>query len=1524
MVNADAAGQLSDHPTGSVLVLGAGIGGMQASLDLAEAGFKVYLLDKSPAIGGTMAQLDKTFPTNDCAMCILSPKLVECGRHLNIKVMTYAELEDVEGEAGNFTAHVRQRARYVNVDECTGCGDCAEVCPIVRPDAFNVDLSERRAAYKLYPQAIPNAFVIEKAGRAPCRDACPIHQRAQGYVALIREGRFADAYRTIREDNPFPSICGRVCNHKCEDECSRGKVDEPVSIMRLKRFVADWALDHPEEIAEVMTKTAVEADAEAQVAFSGQRVAIVGGGPAGLTCAQDLVKLGHAVTVFEALPVAGGMMRVGIPAYRMPYDLVQQEIDQIVDLGVELKLKHRVDDAAALLAGDANGGEPYDAVFVAVGAHEGVLIPIPGVDLPEVTVATDFLRQVALEDQPTENVEGKRVLVLGGGNVAVDAAMTAVRLGAEWVGMTCLESRETMPAHEWEIQDAVEEGIELFPSRTFKEVEATDGHVRGLRCVEIDFRGFVDGRPDFDEIPGTETIIEADVVIFAIGQRPDVACLPDEAKIRGRWAAADDVTLATGVPGLFAGGDVMTGTRFVVDAIAAGHRAARSIDAYLRGEDLPEPEPELEVAELTEEEARSKVARGEAAAEARHEVAKLPVEERLQPAGDGRRFREVYPTFTVEEAQAEAARCLTCGICSECLQCVYACQKLCIDHDMQDEVIDLNIGAVVLVPGLETVPGDIRPEFGYGRVDNVVTSIEFERMLSASGPWGGVVQRPSDGRHPHRIAFIQCVGSRDLACDQGYCSAVCCMYATKEALIAQEHDPNVEASIFYMDVRSFGKGFERYINRAKDEYGVRFVRSMVSTVTEVPGTGDVRVRYATDDGKNVEEVFDMLVLSVGLCPPAGTRELAERLGVQLNAYGFAEPAAYRPGQTTRPGIFVAGAFSEPKDIPETVIEASCVAAQASALLASARHTMTVEPEWPEERDVSDEWPRVGVFVCHCGINIGSVVDVPEVVEYVAGLRDVAYVERNLYTCSQDTQERIREQIIEHDLNRVVVASCTPRTHEPLFQETLRAAGLNPHLFQMTNIREQDSWVHRNDPQRATDKAKDLVRMAVAKARRLHAIDRSTFEVSHEALVIGGGLGGMTAALSIAEQGFRVTLIEREAELGGNLQHIYTPLPDGADPQVLLQQTIESVRDNPRISVRTEAEVTDIGGYLGQYSTMLRLADGSQEEIHHGVIVVATGAQEITPREYRYSEDERVVTQRELEQMLTQPTDLPIHQSSNIPISQSTDKPTSVVMIQCVGSRDDEHPYCSRICCTEAIKNALTIKERSPETDVYVLYRDIRTFGFKERYYREARRSGVVFLQYDADEKPEVRSGEDGLAVDVVVQPEGERFTLDAGLVVLSAGIEPNADNEPLAQLLKVPLNEDRFFLEAHVKLRPLEFAADGVYLCGLAHSPRFLDETIAQAQGAAVQAVRLLARDELEATSIVATVDPELCAACGSCVEVCPYGARILEPGMHYAEVIDVLCQGCGACIVSCPNKACYQKGFEPIQMYEMLDEVMA
>ncbi len=1485
----------NDEVIGAVLVVGAGIGGMQAALDLANSGFKVYLLERSPAIGGIMAMLDKTFPTNDCAMCIMSPKLVECGRHLNIEILTLAELEDLQGVPGRFTARIRQHPRFIDVQKCTGCGDCAEACPIRIPDPFNVGLSERKAAYKLYPQAIPNAFAIEKRGTAPCRNACPIHQRAEGYIALVAEGRYEEAYRTILEDNPFPAICGRICNHRCEDECTRGRLDEPVSIMRLKRFVADWVWEHrglPQaggrQVEEVLG-----------------RVAVVGAGPAGLTCALDLVRLGYAVTVFEALPAPGGMMSVGIPEYRLPRSLIRREIEAILAEGVDLRLNTRVDDLEVLFK------EGYQAVFLALGAHRGRKLRIPGADLPEVLLNTDFLRDTALGNPP--DLAGKRVLVLGGGNVAMDCARTALRLGAAGVQAACLESAEQMPAHPWEVEEAQEEGVEILNARTFLEITQERGHVTGLRCARVVFRGFFpDGRPDMDIIPNSEHHLPADAVIFAIGQAPETACL-EQAGLACRpngTLIVDPQTLATSRPGVFAGGDVVTGTTFVVDAIAAGHRAARSIDRYLRGE-AGLKEPVLQpVVEISPEELAARMFSGEIVKSARFRPARRP------PAERKRSFVEVEQTFSEEEARQEAARCLQCGICSECLACARACKAGAVNHEMDEGVLEIPCGAVILTPGVGLFDARLKEEFGYGRYKNVLTSIEFERMLSASGPFAGHIQRPSDGREPRRIAWIQCIGSRESSGAQNYCSSVCCMYATKEAIIAKEHAPEVEPTIFFLDIRAFGKGFEGYYEAARREHGIRYVRSFISSIKEDPATGSLRLVYATPEGQTREEEFDLVVLSIGLVSPPPLQEMARRLGVPLNRYGFAETSEFAPVETGRPGVFVAGAFHGPKDIPETVVEASAAAAAAARLLASARGTLTRRKVYPPEVDVRLAEPRVGVFVCHCGINIGSVVNVPEVVEYARTLPDVAYAEHNLYTCSQDTQKKITDTVRERGLNRVVVASCTPRTHEPLFQDTIREAGLNPYLFEMANIREQDSWVHKVTPEVATEKAKDLVAMAVAKALRLRPIHRPSIEIEHSALVIGGGPAGMQAALTLAAQGFPVTLVEREKELGGNLRQLRYTLR-GNDPQEFLKRLIEQVQAHPLVRLYTETELLEVGGYVGRFRSRLHhRAEGRVEEITHGAIVVATGAEEYrpSPGEYLYGEHPAVLTQRELEPILADG-------GKGWP-AMPADRPPSFVMIQCVGSRDEQHPYCSRICCGAAIKNALKIKERDARAQVTILFRDIRAYGFQEQYYEEARRRGVVFLEYVPERRPRVVPADGRLEVEVE-SPGLGRLVLLADRVVLSTGIVPHSDNEVLAQILKVPLTQDRFFLEAHAKLRPLDFAADGIFLCGLAHSPKSLEEVIAQAQGAAIRAATLLSQERLEAQAIVAQVNPRLCKGCGLCVAVCPYEARVLNEETHVAEVIEVLCQGCGACAVACPSGATQHLGFEKIQIYAMIDEAL-
>ncbi len=1485
---------------GAVLVAGGGIGGMQAALDLAHAGFKVYLVEQEPAIGGTMALLDKTFPTNDCAMCIMSPKLVDCGRHLNIEILTMAELERVEGEAGRMVARVRQRPRFVDLDRCTGCGDCAEACPIIRPDEFNAGLSERKATYKLYPQATPNAFAIEKRGTAPCRSACPIHQRAEGYIALIHEGRYTEAYRTILEENPFPAICGRICNHLCETECSRRKVDEPIAIMRLKRFAVDWAWEHDQEEAArqpIRERFAAERPPEPP-----GRVAIVGAGPAGLTCAQDLNRLGYQVTVLEALPVAGGMMTVGVPAYRLPRDLIQREIDAIIEEGVDLRLNSPVHDLDALFE------EGYNAIFVAIGAHKGRSLRIPGADLPEVYLNADFLRETALGNPP--EIAGKRVLVLGGGNVAMDCARTAIRLGAAKVMAACLESCDLLPAHPWEVEEAREEGLELFDARTFLEIVAQEGHVGGVRCAEVNFRGFLpDGRPDMDIVEGSEHIIEADVVIWAIGLAPesDLVASSGIERRRNGTLVVDPETMMTTRQGIFAGGDVVTGTSFVVDAIAAGHKAARCIDRYIRGEaGVPEPilQPE---ADLSEAEIQARLERGTITPQPRVADNLLPAAKRVHS------FAEVYRPMSEEEARAEAARCLQCGLCSECLACLYACKADSINHEMAEQTLELEIGAVILTPGVETFDPALKEEFGYGRYPNVLTSIEFERMLSASGPFAGHIRRPSDGQEPRQVAWIQCVGSRDSACEQNYCSSVCCMYATKEAIIAKEHLATIEPTIFFLDIRAFGKGFEAYYEAARKEHGIRFVRSFVSSVKEDPQSGDLRITYAQADGTVVEEQFDLVILSVGLVPPAGVRDLAGRLGVDLNRYGFARTDEFAPVETSRPGVFVAGAFRSPKDIPETVVEASAAAAAAARLLAPARGTLTRTKTYPPEVDVRFEPPRVGVFICHCGINIGGVVNVPEVVEYARSLPGVAHAEHNLYTCSQDTQQAITERIIEHRLNRVVVASCTPRTHEPLFQDTIREAGLNPYLFEMTNIREQDSWVHKEVPATATAKAKDLVSMAVAKAQRLRPISRPAIEIEHSALVLGGGLSGMVAALTLADQGYPVILVEREEALGGHLRHIHSTLY-GNSPQRLLQGLEERVRQHPAIQVHTGSDLLEVGGYVGRFSSRLHhRAEGRVKEVTHGVIVVATGAEayEPAPGEYGYGH-ERVLTQRQLEEALHNDP------AKVLPDGQSR----SIVMIQCVGSRNEEHPYCSRLCCGHAVKNALRIKQVSPQSRVTVLFRDVRTYGFQEEYYEEARRAGVVFLEYDPEDPPVVVTEGERPAVQVR-SPGLEPLTLPADLVVLSSGIVPREENEVLAQMLKVPLNQDRFFLEAHVKLRPLDFAADGIFLCGLAHSPKPIEDAIAQAQGAAIRAATILSKERLEGQAIVARVNPRLCKGCGLCVQVCPYDARVLNEETRIAEVIEVLCQGCGACAVACPSGATEHLGFEKVQIYAMIDEAL-
>jgi heterodisulfide reductase subunit A len=843
-----------------------------------------------------------------------------------------------------------------------------------------------------------------------------------------------------------------------------------------------------------------------------------------------------------------------------------------------------------------------------------------------------------------------------------------------------------------------------------------------------------------------------------------------------------------------------------------------------------------------------------------------------------------YPQAVPLKYMIDREKCIGCGTCFE------ICKANAIQYDQEDSETTLKVGSIILAPGFESFDARLKSEYGYGRFANVVTSIEFERILSASGPYGGLVLRPSDGEIPKKIAFIQCVGSRDFQLGNNYCSAACCMYGMKEAVIAKEHTPSkLDATMFYMDMRSYGKEFDAYRIRAEDEYGIRFVRSRVAGVTEDPKTQNLHVHYVENENPATEE-FDLVVLSTGMQPPKNVEKLAKNLGIELNKYKFCETEVFSPMETSKPGVFTCGAFSAPKDIPESVAQASGAAAKAMSIIASARGTLVTSKQYPPQRDVSEEEPRIGVFVCHCGINIGGVVKVPEVVKYAKTLPNVVYAEANLYTCSQDTQKLIAEKIKQNKLNRVIVASCTPRTHEPLFRETVQEAGLNPYLFEMTNIRDQCSWVHMHEPVEATKKAKDLVRSVVAKAKLLKPLEKPLITITPVGLVIGGGVSGMTAALELAKQGFEVHLVEKEKELGGHLRTIQYLLGEGDDPKSRLEALVKAVTENSKIHVYTCAEVVDVYGFVGNFKSKIRQQNGQQKELEHGAVIVATGAVEYEPTEYLYGKDPRITTQHELEQE----------------IAKGEFNANSVVMIQCVGARNEERPNCSRICCGQAVKNALKIKEVRPETEVYVLYKDLRAYGFKEDYYRDAAMKGVIFVNYGDERKPQVINGGGKLKLTFWEPVLKQEVELEPDLVVLSAATIPNPGNKHIAEMLKVPLTKDGSFLEAHMKLRPVDFATEGVFLCGMAHSPKYVDESIAQACAAAARATTILSRDKLEMEGIVANVNEDLCSGCRICEYLCPYGAVEMKDkeGKPVAHMIEALCKGCGACGTACPTKA--------------------
>ena len=868
-------------------------------------------------------------------------------------------------------------------------------------------------------------------------------------------------------------------------------------------------------------------------------------------------------------------------------------------------------------------------------------------------------------------------------------------------------------------------------------------------------------------------------------------------------------------------------------------------------------------------------------------------------------IRVPFPQAVPGVAFIDPTKCLQLlrGKCGDCKE---ACQAGAVDYEQKERAETLEVGSIILAAGYGTFDARARAEYGYGLYENVVTSLEFERILAANGPTGGHVVRRSDGGPVRRLAFIQCVGSRDSSAGNSYCSSVCCMYATKESIIAKEHDREIEPTIFYIDMRAYGKGFEEYYQRAKDEMGVRYVRCLASYAKEMQPTKNILIGYTDSEGKMVEEEFDLVVLSVGIEPDAGG--LAGSLGIELNEHGFVDSDEFVSVMTSRPGVFVCGAIESPKDIPDSVVQASASAGMASGRIGAARGELIARTLHPPERDVRGEEPRIGAVICRCGTNIGGVVDVPSVVEYARALPNVVFADERLYACSQDAQEWIREIVREHNLNRLMVASCTPRTHQPLFRETLRSAGLNKYLFEMANIREHCSWVHMDLPDDATWKAKYLVKMAIEKAALLEPLEEGVSPVTHKALVIGGGGVGMTAALQLADAGFKTYLVERESELGGNMRHIYRTI-EGADVQEYLHGLYARVKKHSNIELFLSSAVESVDGYIGKFNSTIATPEGIIE-IDHGVIVVATGCVEYEPHrgEYMFGKDARVITQKELERRIFENPG-------------SLEDVHNVAMVQCVGSRNDEHPYCSKICCGVAVKNALALKKLDPDVDVQVCYRDMRTYGFFEDHYLEARERGVNFIRFEKDVAPEVRKIGGELQVRVADQNvRGEEVIINPDLIVLSTGVVANQDARELGPKLKVPLTSDGFFLEAHVKLRPVDFATDGIFVAGLAHYPKTISESLTQACAAATRAETVLSKDNVVTEGVVAWVDEEVCSGCRLCVRLCSYEAIDFDEEKRVARVNLSLCKGCGACAAACTSGANRLLGFRPEQIYAQIE----
>jgi heterodisulfide reductase subunit A-like polyferredoxin len=1401
---------------------------------------------------------------------------MDVGRHPNIELFTNSEVVEVQGEAPDFKVKVRHKAIYVDWDKCTGCGECPSVCPVKVDNEFQLCLSDREAIYRRYPQAVPNKFLIEKKGWPPCRYACPAGVNAQGYVALIHDGKCDEALALERRDNPFPAVCGRVCTHPCEKECKRKDVDEPLAIAQLKRFIAD------KEAADTTLKSAPE--------LTNERVAVIGAGPAGLSCAYFLTKMGYRPTVYEASDHAGGLLYWAIPKFRLPEKALQRDLDYIQHQGVEIKTNTALGKDFHL---DDLFQQDHKAVFLGLGAAREKKMGIPGEDLDGVKLCVEFLRQ-AVHDKKTP--VGKKVAVVGGGNSAIDAVRTVLRLGAEEACIVYRRSRREMPANEEEILEAEKEGIAINYLTNPTKILGTDGKVTGMECIRMEL-----GEPDSSgrrrpvPLTGSEFTMDVDMVIMAIGQSVDVSFLLEEKQFElTRWGTlqVDPDTLQTSVQGVFAGGDVVSGPATVIEAIAAGKEAAVSIDRYIRGDDMkasrnakPErvPDEDIVIPDGIEEQPRET----------------MPV---IDISRAKKSYDEVALGFTDEQATQEAGRCLSCAGCSECLECVKACEPQAIVHDMVDEYIDLDIGSIIIATGVDYLDPKEASEYGYKRFRNIYTAFELERIMSEDGPTRGELELNKELKGPLKFAFIQCVGSRNMRHDINYCSRICCMNTIKDSLVLKEHYPDAEIVVFYIDIRAFGKGFEEFYNRSLEK-GVRYMKGKPSKVFE-DENGDLVIHYEDEHGRSSVMTFDAVCLSSALIPSQGCPGLADVLGVKIDEDGFfenAEPAT-KPLESTREGILVCGCTTGPKDITDSIAEASGAAVKAACFLKG--HELEIVKPDIEPVDVSGP-PRVGVFVCHCGPNISKVVDVPSVVEYAKTLPDVMFAEDYTFACSETAQHQIQERIAEHKLNRVVVAACTPKTHEPSFQDSLTMVGLNPYLFDIANIRNQCSWVHQKEPEKATQKAKELVRMSVARVKQLAPLFLKELSVNRDVAIMGGGITGLRCGIDLLARGFKVTIIEKNRSLGGLVRDLSSIYPSYRSGRSVIEKLVDEYSKTGGEAV-TSAELLDVTGYVGNFQVKLKV-DGTEKEFTVGAMVLATGASLYDPQErYSYKKFSNVITNMELEHRI---------------LSGELEDIKSVAFVQCVGSRGDAgNPGCSRYCCQAAIKEALYLREKG--IDVAILNRGVRVYSKgAERMYRKAREQGVLFLPYEGE--PRIEGTDKAETVTVASEDLGADIAVPVDLVVLSVGMVPAEESLRLSELFKVPRGPDKFFLERHSKFGPVETTVEGVFLCGCCQFPQDIGDSISQASAVASKVAALLSRDKITLAPITSTVVQEYCRGCGRCAEVCEFHAieiKETDAGTLVAEVNEALCKGCGTCVAACPTGAIDLRHFMSEQIEAQLE----